>query len=113
MIGSVFQGPEILIILLFIVLLIWGPTKLPQLARGIGRALYEFRKASQGLLEEAEASEKAKSSLDKVDEETLRKIAEKLGIEAENKSKDQLIKEVIEEARKKGILDEIRSASNK
>lgn len=44
---AIFQGEELLIILV-ILLLILGPTKLPQLARGLGQAIREFKKASEG-----------------------------------------------------------------
>ncbi|NOZ88851.1 MAG: twin-arginine translocase TatA/TatE family subunit [Crenarchaeota archaeon] len=95
------------ILLFLIVLLIFGPTKLPQLARGLGQAIYEFRKASQGLTEE---EKKKKKELQNVDEETLRKIAEKLGVkDAEKKDKDALITEIVTEAKKKGILDEVKA----
>ncbi len=101
-----FQGFEP-ILLFLIVLLIFGPTKLPQLARGLGQAIYEFRKASQGLTEE---EKKKKKELQNVDEETLRKIAEKLGVkDAEKKDKDALITEIVTEAKKKGILDEVKA----
>jgi sec-independent protein translocase protein TatA len=37
--------PE-LIILLVVILIIWGPGKLPSLGAGLGRGIREFRKAS-------------------------------------------------------------------
>lgn len=40
-----FQGAE-LIILFILVLLILGPSKLPEIARNLGLALREFRRAS-------------------------------------------------------------------
>jgi len=40
---------EVLVIILLIILLIFGPKKIPQLARAIGRAVREYRK---GLSEE-------------------------------------------------------------
>ncbi|ABM81331.1 twin-arginine translocase TatA/TatE family subunit [Hyperthermus butylicus] len=106
------QGMEWVIILV-IILLIFGPTKLPQLARGLGQALYEFRKASQGLLEEERKTEKTRRELEGVDEETIKKLAEKLGIETKEKSKDDLITEIINEAKKKGLLDEIKVSEKK
>ncbi len=97
-------------ILLVIVLLIFGPKKLPELARGIGKALYEFKRASQGLLEEEEEEKtrarevEAKSSREasrssQSDEELIRRLAEKLGIETEGKSVEELKREVIAKAR--------------
>ena len=106
MFGS-FQGMEWVLIFL-IILLIFGPSKLPQLAKGLGQAIYEFRKASQGLTEE-EREKQQRSRLSNVDDETLKKLAEKLGVkDTEGKNKDQLITEIIAEAKKKGLLDEIK-----
>ena len=47
--------PELLIIAA-IALIVFGPNKLPELARAFGRAMREFRKATE---EEEQASEKA------------------------------------------------------
>ncbi len=96
------QPTEALIILLVIILLIWGPTKLPQLARAIGKAFYEFRRASQGLIEDEDVRKVREG---KVDDETLRKIAERLGIDAEGKPREKLIEEIVREAEKRGLLE--------
>ena len=42
----------IIAILLIIVLIIWGPGKLPDVGSGLGRAIREFRKASNDTREE-------------------------------------------------------------
>jgi sec-independent protein translocase protein TatA len=79
--GNVFQGFE-WVIFLFILLLVFGPNKIPELARSLGRAVWEFKRASQGLLEESTASmeRSAAGGAAAVDEETLRRLAEKLGV---------------------------------
>lgn len=46
----------ILVALLIIVLIIWGPGKLPDIGSGLGRAIREFRKASTHPEESAEAT---------------------------------------------------------
>ncbi|MET1101632.1 MAG: twin-arginine translocase TatA/TatE family subunit [Pyrodictiaceae archaeon] len=106
---SFFQGNEWLILLLIAILLIWGPTKLPQLARGLGRAFYEFRRATQGIIEEEETERPpriSRTGIEKIDDTTLIKLAEKLGVQAEGKTREQLIEAIIKEAKKKGLLEE-------
>lgn len=44
-------GPELLFIML-IVLLLFGANRLPELARGMGRAIREFKKATSGVEQE-------------------------------------------------------------
>lgn len=44
-------GPELMMVL-FIILLLFGANKLPELARGLGRATREFKKATSGVEEE-------------------------------------------------------------
>lgn len=44
-------GPELMMIL-FIVLLLFGANKLPELARGFGKSMREFKKAASGVEEE-------------------------------------------------------------
>jgi sec-independent protein translocase protein TatA len=44
-------GPELLIILV-IILLLFGAKKLPELARGLGKSMKEFKKATQEVQED-------------------------------------------------------------
>lgn len=44
-------GPELMVIM-FIVLLLFGANRMPELARGIGKSLREFKKAASGVEEE-------------------------------------------------------------
>lgn len=95
---------EMILILILIIILIVMPTKLPQFARSIGESIKEFRRASKEVSsEEVEALKKAERE-GKIDEETLRKLAEKLGVSAEGKSKDELIEEVVKKAKEKGLI---------
>lgn len=45
-------GPTEWIIILVIALIIFGPGKLPEVGKGIGRAIREFRRASKGISED-------------------------------------------------------------
>ncbi len=110
--GAIFQGDELLIILA-ILLLILGPSKLPALAKGLGQAVREFRKASSGFYDEMEETKRQLRTLDtttpeesksKIDDATLAKLAEKLGVSTEGKSRDVLVQEVIEKAKEKGLI---------
>ncbi len=49
-------GSEIFIIL-FIVLLLFGGKKIPELARGLGKGIREFKEASSGVDKEEEKKE--------------------------------------------------------
>ena len=49
---------EILVIAA-VILLLFGAKKIPEVARSLGRASYEFKKAKQDLIRESEAAEEA------------------------------------------------------
>ena len=55
------QGPELLIILL-VVLLLFGGSKIPQLARSLGQAQREFRRGSDASRDRDEGSSRTDSS---------------------------------------------------
>ncbi len=67
---GMFGGQEIIIIAL-IVLLLFGGTKIPQLMRGLGRGMNEFKKAKDGIYDDldvdktSESNKKETSSNDK------------------------------------------------
>ncbi|MCL5290915.1 MAG: twin-arginine translocase TatA/TatE family subunit [Actinobacteria bacterium] len=54
-------NPVHLLIILAIVLLIFGPSKLPQLGKSIGDTIKEFKKASSNEPEKIEGKEKTES----------------------------------------------------
>lgn len=68
MIGP-FGGWEIIIILL-IVLILFGPSKLPQMGSALGKAIKEFKKAGKELRSEVEDDEKDKSIAESKDKST-------------------------------------------
>lgn len=52
-------GMQELVIILVIALLVFGANKLPEIGRGLGRGIREFRKASSELTDGAEEAEEA------------------------------------------------------
>jgi sec-independent protein translocase protein TatA len=57
LLGSI-GWPE-LIIILFVVLLLFGPKRLPDMAKAIGQSVRELRKSAEGRDEEAKSSQPA------------------------------------------------------
>ena len=51
-------GPGELIIVLLVILLLFGAKRLPELARGMGKGIREFKKATSGIEEEMKLEEK-------------------------------------------------------
>jgi len=83
------EGIEWVVILIIIaVLLLFGPSKLPELARGVGRALGEFRRGKMQI--EREIS----TELSQLDTRDLRmrveKAADALGLSASGRSEMEL-----------------------
>lgn len=95
MLGPVFliQGIEwIIVVLILLALFIWGPEKIPKLARSLGEAKKEFYRAQR----EFETAIKEAPAEDPIIE-----VARKLGIKTEGKTKEQLKKEISEKLQEK------------
>ncbi|MGQ9559298.1 MAG: Sec-independent protein translocase subunit TatA/TatB [Candidatus Oleimicrobiaceae bacterium] len=45
-------GPWELAVIMFAILILFGPKRLPELARGLGKAVQEFRKAAEEVKQE-------------------------------------------------------------
>jgi len=78
-----------LILILIIILILFGGKKLPELARSLGEAVKEFKRASTGLESDTQLGEAA------VDQE-IDELSQLLGIDKKGKTKTQLIKEIRE-----------------
>ena len=85
-------GPQewLIILIALVIILIWGPSKLPSLARGMGEAIREFRKAASGVAEEDVRRVEKKEEID----QKIIEMARSLGISTEGKTKEQILDEI-------------------
>ncbi len=89
-------GTTELLVVLFIILLLFGGKKLPELARSMGSAVREYSKASTT---EVEVEKEPK----KEDEErtAIIEAAKKMGIETEGRSIKEIAEELVKASEKK------------
>jgi sec-independent protein translocase protein TatA len=97
------EGWEWIIIgVVAIVIIMWGPAKIPQFARALGQAKGEFSKASKEFNNAATETAnqpttntpKAAPATIKSKDEMLLETAQKLGIPTEGKTREQLSEEI-------------------
>lgn len=81
-----------LLFILAILLMIFGPTKLPELARELGKAIRTFKKASTEIVEAVESPSMSKSTTN--NSRVIEEIARKLDIKTEGKTFNQITQEV-------------------
>jgi sec-independent protein translocase protein TatA len=63
-------GPTELIIVLTIILLLFGAKRIPELARGLGSGIREFRKGTRGEVDEEKKGEELTSGANAAGEDT-------------------------------------------
>lgn len=102
------EGWEWLIIgVVAIVIIMWGPAKIPEFARSLGRAKGEFQKASKEF-ENAATTTNSPSTSNvtvrplKTRDEMLLETARNLGISTEGKTREQISEEVASKAKELG-----------
>jgi len=95
----------IVIIVVAAVILIWGPRKIPDLAKGIGQAKGEFEKASREYVsaasEAASPDQKTASSVssqknEDSSDDILVETARKLGVNTLGKTRAEISKEILD-----------------
>ncbi|MEM0350766.1 MAG: twin-arginine translocase TatA/TatE family subunit [Archaeoglobaceae archaeon] len=93
-VSKMFIGTQELILIALVVLILFGASKLPEVARNLGRSVAEFKKAQKEAeieLRELEKDMKASKEERRV---KLEKIARDLGINPEGKSDEELLEEI-------------------
>lgn len=88
------DATELIIIgVIAVVIFLWGPQKIPELARAMGRAKKEFDQASKEITSDASTS--ANTSRPKSGDELLVQTARELGIPTDGKTREQLSQEIV------------------
>jgi len=96
----------IVVLLVVVALLVWGPQKIPELARALGKVRGEFDKAQKEF--EAASREYAKPTPEKPaasSEDILIDTAQKLGISTEGKTKEQISQEIVQKTKARETTD--------
>ena len=88
-----------IIVAILLVVFLWGPQKLPELARSIGLAKKEFEKAAKEVSSSATAATTATTTADNSD--PLITAAKNLGIITEGKTKEEIAKAIADATAKK------------
>jgi len=103
-------GATELLILIVIALILFGPNKLPELARSIGKAQAEYEAARKARLSQRKIEKNRQSAnlnsqttnptSELSDEDLLINEAEKIGIETEGKKIEEIAQEVLKKVEK-------------
>jgi sec-independent protein translocase protein TatA len=100
-----FVGPWEIALILAIVLILFGPKKLPELAKGLGDAIRQYRQASEGVIPAAAPTQAWPQTPAATGQsrpgDLLIQTAKNLGIQTEGKTMDQISKEITEISTKK------------
>lgn len=89
-----FIGPQEFIWIVLIVLILFGASKIPEVARSLGRSVAEFKKAQREAELELRELEKSMKATSEERRAKLEKIARDLGINPEGKSDEELLEEI-------------------
>ncbi|MFN3384263.1 MAG: twin-arginine translocase TatA/TatE family subunit [Archaeoglobaceae archaeon] len=93
-VARMFIGTQELIWIAVIVLILFGASKIPEVARSLGRSVAEFKKAQREAEIELRELEKDLKSSKEEKRAKLEKIARDLGINPEGKSDEELLEEI-------------------
>lgn len=85
-------GTQEIILIVLVVIILFGATKIPELARSLGKATGEFKKAKRET--ELELKDVEKSLKGSPESSKIKQMARDLGIPVEGKTDEQLLEEI-------------------
>ncbi len=88
------MGTTEIILIVIAVIILFGANKIPELARSLGRATGEFKKAKSETERELKDVEKSLKESPQEKSSKIKKMASDLGISTEGKSDEQLLDEI-------------------
>ena len=95
-------GPVEIAFVLGIILLLFGPDKIPQLAKNLGKATREYQSAmkgigdsGKGIMNDFSENSAVTETKSKSEDDQIIENAKQLGIATEGKTPDQLIDEIL------------------
>ncbi|MDI6888104.1 MAG: twin-arginine translocase TatA/TatE family subunit [Methanocellales archaeon] len=94
-------GPTETLLIFVIILLLFGTDKLPEMARAMGKAMGEFKKAQKEAEYELSEFQYSKRAAEKGEVDRIKRVAEELKIKTEGKTDDELLDEIQKELRKR------------
>jgi sec-independent protein translocase protein TatA len=89
-------GTNEIVLIVVAIIILFGASKIPELARSLGRATGEFRKAKEETEMELREVEKSLKEGRPIEEKSskIKQMARDLGIATEGKSDEQLLDEI-------------------
>ncbi len=84
--------------IIVVVIFIWGPSKLPEVARSLGRARKEFEEASRGLMGTTTMTSTSTPRIETAVSDPLVETAHRLGINTEGKTRQEISDEIVKAA---------------
>jgi sec-independent protein translocase protein TatA len=95
-------GTQDVLLILIVALILFGPNKLPELARSLGKSIGEFKRAQMQSESELKQIDKPLPLENK--DEKIYNLAVEMGLNVQNKSNEELIEEIRSKIRSNGIL---------
>ena len=103
-----FVGPWEIALILIAVLFIFGPKKLPELAKSMGSAIRQYKQATEGFFDE-----KPETTESKDDRKILLETAKKLGIQTEGKTPEEISEEIMKMNLRKTTKKSVKATAKK